>query len=132
MSKFVIKYLQQFKFKSISSSNTFEGMLSVGCILMLNYLYFFKVATFFGSVGMDKYSKILEEQAVADGVNPQYQYNEKEPTGTCAVLITGKHRSLCANLAAANCFTIDHIQKPENRKLIENAQFFYISVLLTN
>ncbi|KAH0819755.1 hypothetical protein GEV33_003036 [Tenebrio molitor] len=35
--------------------------------------------------------------------------------------------SLCANLAAANCFTIDHIRHPENRKLIECAQFFYVS-----
>jgi adenosine kinase len=50
--------------------------------------------------------------------------------GTCAVLVTnnGNDRSLCANLAAANCFTIDHIHKPENKQYIENAKFFYISV----
>lgn len=87
-----------------------------------------KLSTFFGCVGVDKYSKILEEKAQSDGVNVQYQYSETEPTGTCAVLITGKNRSLCANLAAANCFTIDHLQKAENRKYIENAQYYYISV----
>lgn len=87
-----------------------------------------KVSTFFGCVGEDDYSKILEKKALNDGVNVQYQYNNQEPTGTCAVLITGTNRSLCANLAAANCFTIDHIRKPENRKLIENAQFYYVSV----
>lgn len=87
-----------------------------------------KVTTFFGCVGEDKYSKILEEKARSNGVNVCYQYHDNEPTGTCAVLITGKHRSLCADLSAANCFTIDHIQKAENRKLIENAQFYYISV----
>lgn len=87
-----------------------------------------KVTTFFGCVGEDKYSKILEEAARKDGVNVQYQYTDKEPTGTCAVLITGNHRSLCANLAAANCFTIDHIRKPENKKLIEKAQYYYVSV----
>lgn len=87
-----------------------------------------KVTTFFGCVGEDEYAKILEEAARKDGVNVQYQYTSKEPTGTCAVLITGTHRSLCANLAAANCFTIDHIRKAENKKLIENARFYYVSV----
>jgi len=50
--------------------------------------------------------------------------------GTCAVLVTnhGNDRSLCANLAAANCFTIDHIYKPENKSYINNAKFFYVSV----
>lgn len=89
-----------------------------------------KVTTFFGCVGDDKYSKILEDKARENGVNVQYQYHDTESTGTCAVLITGHHRSLCANLAAANCFTIDHIKKPENRKLIETAQYYYISVSL--
>lgn len=34
---------------------------------------------------------------------------------------------MCANLAAANCFTLDHIQRTENWKCIEQAKFFYIS-----
>ncbi|KAG4074084.1 hypothetical protein HA402_014289 [Bradysia odoriphaga] len=85
------------------------------------------VAVFFGCVGRDKYSKILEDEARSDGVNVRYQFNENEPTGTCGVLITGHHRSLCANLAAANCFTIDHINLPENRKYLDNAEYFYIS-----
>lgn len=51
-------------------------------------------------------------------------------SGTCAVLITnnGTQRSLCANLAAANHFTVDHIQLPENKKLIEAVDFVYVSV----
>ncbi|XP_075238658.1 adenosine kinase 2 [Lycorma delicatula] len=87
------------------------------------------VCTFMGSVGLDKYSQILEEKARADGVNVRYQYNEKEPSGTCAVLITknGTQRSLCANLAAANHFTTDHIRKSENKKIIQQAEYFYIS-----
>lgn len=87
-----------------------------------------KVTTFFGCVGKDKYSEILENKARNNGVNVQYQYTNTEPTGTCAVLLTGDYRSLCANLAAANCFTIDHIRKPENRKYIEDALFYYVSV----
>lgn len=81
-----------------------------------------------GCVGNDKYSKILEERALTNGLNICYQYTDKEPTGTCAVLITGKERSLCANLAAANCFSTSHIEVPENKKLIENAEYIYISV----
>lgn len=86
-----------------------------------------QVSIFFGCVGTDDYSKKLEEKARKDGVDVRYQYSESTPTGTCGVLITGYHRSLCANLAAANCFTIDHINLPENRKCIENAEYFYIS-----
>lgn len=84
-------------------------------------------SVFFGCVGKDEFSQILKEKAYTDGVNVQYQYTALEPTGTCGVLITGTHRSLCANLAAANKFTIDHLHKPENRKFLENAEFFYIS-----
>ena len=87
-----------------------------------------RVTTFFGCVGTDKYSQILKEGAQSEGVNVIYQLNDTVPTGTCAVLITGPNRSLCADLGAANCFTIDHIKNPANRKLIEGAQYFYISV----
>jgi len=86
-------------------------------------------ASFMGSVGKDEYSKILEEKCKTAGVTVKYQYQEKEPTGTCAVVITkkGTCRSLVANLAAANSFTKSHIDVPENRAIIEKAKFFYIS-----
>lgn len=80
-----------------------------------------------GCVGMDKYSKILEDRARADGLNVRYQYTQKEPTGTCAVLITGNERSLCANLAAATCFSLSHIEETENKNLIEIAEYIYVS-----
>ncbi|XP_014204574.1 adenosine kinase 2 [Copidosoma floridanum] len=88
-----------------------------------------KVAVYMGCVGKDKYSKILEEKAKENDLNVRYQYTDKEPTGTCAVLITngGKCRSLCANLAAANCFSLSHIEEAENKKYIENAHFYYVS-----
>lgn len=86
-----------------------------------------KVAIFFGCVGRDEYANILEQKATEAGVDVHYQRTDDQPTGTCAVLITGTHRSLCANLAAANCFTLDHVQLAENWQCIENAKFFYIS-----
>lgn len=85
------------------------------------------IVSYMGCVGNDKYAKILENKARSDGLNVHYQYTDKEPTGTCAVLITGRERSLCANLAAANCFTLSHIQVPENRALLEKAEFLYVS-----
>lgn len=86
-----------------------------------------KVAVFFGCVGQDKYSDILSQKATNDGVNVQYQFCKDTPTGTCAVLITGTQRSLCANLAAANNFTVDHLKTKENEKYLQNAEYFYIS-----
>jgi len=52
-------------------------------------------------------------------------------TGTCAVIVTennGSHRSLCANLAAANAFSIDHILVEENMAQIMAADHIYIGV----
>lgn len=50
--------------------------------------------------------------------------------GTCAVIITenGKHRSLCANLAAATCFTINFVEEIENKRIITKADYYYITV----
>lgn len=86
-----------------------------------------KVAVFFGCVGSDECAEKLAEKALSDGVNVRYQKHDSEPTGTCGVLITGHHRSLCANLAAANHFTIDHIETPDNKALLEAAKIVYIT-----
>lgn len=85
------------------------------------------VCTYFGCVGNDDYATILKERAIADGVTVRYQVTEEAPTGTCAVLVTGTHRSLCANLAAAQKFTPDHLAKEECQKSIESAKFIYAS-----
>ncbi|CAG7724482.1 unnamed protein product [Allacma fusca] len=83
--------------------------------------------TFMGAVGADNFAETLSQEAIGEGVNVQYQVVESQPTGTCAVLITGNDRSLCANLAAANHYTLDHLEKPENMALLEKAKFYYIS-----
>lgn len=78
-------------------------------------------------MGVDRFADILADKARSDGVNVRYQHQPDQPTGTCGVCLTGHHRSLCAYLAAANHFTIDHIEVPANRRLIEAAAFYYIS-----
>nr|XP_034314455.1 adenosine kinase 2 isoform X1 [Crassostrea gigas] len=83
--------------------------------------------TFFGCINKDEFGKIMENKAREAGVNTKFQYTDKEPTGTCAVIVTEKYRSMCANLAAANCFTEEHLETPENWKLVEKAQYYYIA-----
>lgn len=82
---------------------------------------------FFGAVGKDSYGEQLANKAKSAGVNVRYQVNETIKTGTCAALINGTHRSLCAHLAAANTFTQDHLKTEENLKIIESAKFFYVT-----
>lgn len=38
------------------------------------------------------------------------------------------NRSLIAYLAAANLFTKDHLEVPENKALMQKARYYYISV----
>ncbi|XP_052862793.1 uncharacterized protein LOC128269382 [Anopheles cruzii] len=86
-----------------------------------------RVALFFGCIGKDEYGRILEERATASGVNAQYQRSSKNPTGTCAVLITGTQRSLCANLAAANDFSREALEQPSNVELLNQTEYVYVS-----
>eukprot|EP01031_Cornospumella_fuschlensis_P032203 gene32204-38948_t len=83
--------------------------------------------SYFGAVGTDKYGETLERCAHEDGVNVLYQKNASAPTGTCAVLIHGGERSLVANLGAANTFSAAHLELPESKEAIANAQIIYIS-----
>ncbi|GIX95940.1 adenosine kinase 2 [Caerostris extrusa] len=84
-----------------------------------------------GCIGKDEFGEILESKAKEAGVLVSYQYHDTMPTGTCAVIITdkGANRSLCAYLSAANCFSRDHLDKPINQSLINDAQYFYITVI---
>ena len=87
-----------------------------------------KLATsYIGCVGKDEYGEQLEEAAKGDGVRVQYMVVEDKPTGTCAVVITEKVRSLVANLGAANSYKIAHLQEPGNWKLVEQARVCYIA-----
>jgi len=84
-----------------------------------------KVATFMGGIGNDENGKTLTESATQAGVNAQYQISATYPTGTCAALVTGSHRSLCAYLAAAEKFTISHLE--EHFEYVKKAAFYYIT-----
>jgi adenosine kinase len=90
--------------------------------------------TYFGCIGNDKFGKVLQSKAGDDGVNAVYQLHPQEATGTCAVVCTegGTKRSLVANLAAANLFTIDHVNAHQNWKNVQMANVYYIAGFFFN
>lgn len=83
--------------------------------------------SYFGAIGADSYGETLERCARDDGVLVSYQRSPDMPTGTCAVLINGGERSLCANLGAANTFSHSHLETPEATEIINRGKIFYIS-----
>ncbi|XP_058771143.1 adenosine kinase 2-like [Vicia villosa] len=83
--------------------------------------------SYIGCIGKDKYGEEMTKNSRLAGVNVQYYEDENTPTGTCAVCVVGGERSLIANLAAANCYKVDHLKKPENWALVEKAKYFYIA-----
>ena len=86
------------------------------------------MATFVGCIGRDHNADIMKEKAREVGLSTAYQVTDKASTGTCAVLITGKERSLVAHLGAANLFTSDHLDQPETWKHVEKSKVIYVTV----
>jgi len=83
--------------------------------------------SFIGCVGKDSYGEQLRKSAEADGVSVRYLEDAKTPTGTCACLIKDTERSLVANLAAANCYQVEHLLSEEITPVKEAAKYFYLA-----
>jgi adenosine kinase len=81
---------------------------------------------FVGCVGKDKYGETLKETCAKAGLRVEYRYDEEQPTGRCGVVITGHSRSMCTDLAAANCYKVDHLKSEPIWKLVEQAKVFYV------
>lgn len=81
---------------------------------------------YFGAVGADSLADQLRAANDKEGLVSAYQVVDDKPTGACAVVITGHHRSLCTTLGAAESFSASHLAKPEQQKLIDEAKFFYL------
>lgn len=82
---------------------------------------------YIGSVGKDGNAETLRAAAVGDGVTVLYYEDSKAETGTCATLINNCERSLVANLAAANNYSIDHLKSEDVTKVWTAADFYYIA-----
>lgn len=85
------------------------------------------ICTFFGAAGEDETKELMAKSCEEVQLKPCYQIHKDQPTGRCAVAITGHSRSLTTHLGAANCFTVDHLQKPENLEIIKQSSIVYIS-----
>jgi len=82
-------------------------------------------AGYMGCIGKDKFGDILQQTTKEFGVDCNFMIDESTPTGTCAVCITDKERSLVANLSAANNFKIDHCSGAKAKKMIQSAKLIY-------
>lgn len=82
-------------------------------------------ATFMGAVGNDEFGTMMQNKAREDGVNVVYMIDPVVPTGTCACLLSGQSRSLCAYLGASQTFKVDHILS--NNEWVLKANVFYAS-----
>lgn len=80
---------------------------------------------FFGSIGNDEFGKVLEKELEETGVHGYFHKEEGTPTGTCAVLIHNKERTLVANLSACLKYPTEHLKK--NLQVLEKASFLYTS-----
>ncbi|GLT92363.1 hypothetical protein SLE2022_102030 [Rubroshorea leprosula] len=78
--------------------------------------------SYMGCIGKDNFGKEMKKNSKAVGVN-----DESTPTGTCVVCVVGGERSLVAHLSTANCYTSEHLKRPDNWALVEKAKYFYIA-----
>lgn len=85
--------------------------------------------TFFsGSIGNDKFAKLLLQKVDEAGIDAIFYTTDEQPTGTCASLINNRgNRSLVTNLAAAKAFKKDHLEREDVWAMVKEASVFYFS-----
>ncbi|KAA1110499.1 adenosine kinase [Puccinia graminis f. sp. tritici] len=81
---------------------------------------------YLGAVGDDDLANQLREANKKAGLKELYQVVKEFPTGACACLITGHHRSLCTQLGAAEKFSPSHLKTEPVVKAIQDAQIYYL------
>lgn len=78
---------------------------------------------YMGCIGDDSYGKVLEEELTKCGVTANFSKTTETPTGTCAVVVVGGERALCANIAAAAKYPTSHLDN--SMAFLEKAKFIY-------
>jgi len=82
---------------------------------------------YIGCIGNDENGKNMKAAAEEYGVTTRYLVDNDTATGTCAVLITDKERSMVAFLGAAEKHKKEHLETPEMQEVINKAKFFYMT-----
>jgi adenosine kinase len=67
-----------------------------------------KVA-YLGCIGKDLKGEALEKSVKDAGMLGHFAKDDEVKTGTCAVVVVGKERTLCANLGACCKYPMDHL-----------------------
>ena len=79
--------------------------------------------TYFGSIGNCDKGHALEKVLEEDGVTGNFHKTAESKTGTCAVIVVNQERTLCANLAAACEYQLDHLHA--NLEAVRTASLIY-------
>ena len=86
---------------------------------------------FIGCIGSDDNGKVIREKIYQEGLLENFQICSELPTATCCVLLNGEHhRSLVANISAANHLKLDHFMTEKSQQLIQRAKYFYFTGFL--
>lgn len=80
---------------------------------------------YMGCIGNDPFGDRLKNSANSAGVDCHFMTQKKCGTGTCAVCILDKERSLVANLSEANEFTIEHMNTDKAKAMLKSAKIVY-------
>lgn len=84
-----------------------------------------EASSYVGCIGKDEFGEKMAAVARAVGVNAQYMIDPATPTGTCAVCVLDKERSLVANLGAANNLKYDFVKEKTIWGTVEKARVIY-------
>jgi adenosine kinase len=82
-------------------------------------------SAYVGCIGSDAFGAQLKAAAERDGVTTLYDISTSAPTGTCAVLIHDRERSLVANLGAAEKYSRSHFDSAPVQAAVAGAKIFY-------
>nr|2XTB_A Chain A, Adenosine Kinase [Trypanosoma brucei rhodesiense]3OTX_A Chain A, Adenosine kinase, putative [Trypanosoma brucei]3OTX_B Chain B, Adenosine kinase, putative [Trypanosoma brucei] len=86
-----------------------------------------KFVTYVGCIADDRYGKVLKEAAEHEGIVMAVEHTTKAGSGACAVCITGKERTLVADLGAANHLSSEHMRSPAVVRAMDESRIFYFS-----
>lgn len=92
-------------FKELSAKHTTAGGATLNAIRVAQWLLQNNESTaYIGCIGHDNNGTLLSKYAIDDGISVHFLEDEKTPTGTCAILLNDKKKSLVVNMSAANSF----------------------------
>eukprot|EP01083_Nonionella_stella_P245148 852468_1 len=115
-------------YQELSNMDTVEyigGGSTLNSMRVCSWMLQQNATGYMGCIGVDKFGQILESTTKSANVDCYFMKDDKTATGTCAVCITDKERSLVANLAAANNFKINHCSNDKAKAMISTAKVIY-------